>query len=42
MFTEIFQTILLVRQEDFVDVFSTDQFKTGYELRPQNSTYYYR
>ena len=35
MFTEIFQTVLLVRQKDFVDTFSADHLGTSYELRPK-------
>jgi hypothetical protein len=35
MFTEIFQTILLVRQKDFVDTFSADHLDISYELRPK-------
>ena len=33
MFMEIFQTISLVRQKDFVDTFSADHLGTSYELR---------
>ncbi len=33
MFTEIFQTILLVRQKDFVDTFSADRLEISHELR---------
>ena len=35
MFTEILQTVLLVRQKDFVDTFSADHLETSYELHPQ-------
>jgi hypothetical protein len=35
MFTEIFQTVLFVRQKDFVDTFSADHLETSYELHPQ-------
>ena len=35
MFTEILQTILLIRQKDFVDALSADHLETSYELRSQ-------
>jgi hypothetical protein len=35
MFTEIFQTILLVRQKDFVGTLSTGYLDVNYEFRPK-------
>jgi hypothetical protein len=35
MFTEIFQTILLVRQKDFVDTFAADHLEISYKFRPK-------
>ena len=35
LFTEILQTILLIRQKDFVDALSADHLETSYELRSQ-------
>ena len=35
MFTEIFQTTLLVRQKDFVDTFSANHLEISYKLRPK-------
>ena len=37
MFTEIFQTILLVRQKDFVDTFAADHLEIGYKFRPKKA-----
>ena len=41
MFTEILQTILLVRQKEFDNTFSTDHLKISCELRPEESTHRY-
>jgi len=37
MFTEILQTILLVRQKDFVDTFAADHLEIGYKFRPKKA-----
>jgi hypothetical protein len=42
MFTEIFQTILLVRQKDFVDTLSADHLEINRKFRQQKSTHRYR
>ena len=42
LFTQVLQTILLVRQKDLVDTLPADHRETSYELRSQRGTHRYR
>jgi hypothetical protein len=42
LFTEILQTIFLVRQKYLVDALFADHIETNYELRSQRGTHRYR